>query len=240
MTDFERREHLMKLLKACSTIFLSLGLLSGGSLIAASPSVAAMPPANYPMNDVFGHGSSPYGSIAIRRGFYDSDSNSGWAYDKARWKHGIWNVETMKFVLGSNYSGNTYSNGTAVQYAWAQEWQTVNGTRKLVREQKIRAVSILNRSVTVSGRTSTNPAGLFTMYCDFGDPSKVLCPSWVNNVTSRQAAASALSADVPSDSPTSGSSAPSVSGRSSSATADSSETSTVTISYKPAGATATK
>lgn len=58
--------------------------------IFAAPAQAAAPPPGYPTSEIMAQvKNSKYGTIPIRRGFYDSATNKGWGMDKAWHKHNL-------------------------------------------------------------------------------------------------------------------------------------------------------
>ncbi|GGC83401.1 hypothetical protein GCM10011512_07710 [Tersicoccus solisilvae] len=143
-----------------------------------SASVAAMPPRYYPYNQILWWAHTPKGDIPVRRGYWDSVSKSGFGFDKIFWHHDLWNRSTISTVLTGSSSIDKVDAGTYVKYVWLQIRDV--RTKRVYLEQKVRAVVILNRAVNVKGYQTSSPAGLFTMYCDYGDPSRTKCPDWVN------------------------------------------------------------
>jgi RHS repeat-associated protein len=118
-------------------------------------------------------------SIVIQRGYYGwkkPGEMGGVGYDKARHKHGIWNLATMNLVLKTKRI--TYSHGTTWKYR-KKVYEVVDG-ELTGRSVVIRAV-VDFRWDKRSGRTGfMGQKGLITMFCE--NPSRAdMCPSYVNN-----------------------------------------------------------
>lgn len=69
------------------------------------------------------------------------------------------------------------ASGTYVQFAWVQG---KDSRGNIVKSQKIPAVSVPRASSRIGGYQTSYPVGLLTMYCDYGDPSRLKCPDWIN------------------------------------------------------------
>lgn len=79
-------------------ILLALGTAAIIAGTISVPAQAAPPPPGYPSNEVLGYGQGSAASYVIRRGFYDSDADQGFGFDKAYHKHGIYSVGAISWA----------------------------------------------------------------------------------------------------------------------------------------------
>lgn len=130
----------------------------------------------------------PYlASIPARRGFYCIQANGtglGFGYDKAWHRHNITNLKSIQFALKAPYFFAVASDigGTGynfVSYARRKECDE-KGNCEFTDEQKVVAATTTGNSDYYYGMPAGHPVGLVTVYCDYGDPTRLLCEPWVD------------------------------------------------------------
>lgn len=126
-------------------------------------------------------------SIPVRRGFYCIQANGtglGFGYDKAWHRHNIKNLKSIQFVLQAPYyfevasdiGGKGYN---FVSYAQRKECDA-EGNCEVKEDQKVVAATTTGNNDYYYGMPAGHPIGLVTVYCDYGDPLKLLCKDWVD------------------------------------------------------------
>ncbi|MFC9876257.1 hypothetical protein [Nocardia salmonicida] len=133
-------------------------------------------------------------TVPVRRGFYcvpDSakgdialEAKYGWGfgYDKVLYRHNISSLNAITFVLKSERTFTNASGDTNFR-AWAREKRCQGGKNcVVVKEQEVLA-SASKKAVEPydPGRMpGGDPLGLLTLYCVYGDGTKLRCEDWIN------------------------------------------------------------
>ncbi|MFC8383754.1 hypothetical protein [Nocardia sp. NPDC057272] len=134
-------------------------------------------------------------TVPVRRGFYcvpDSakgnivaEARYGWGfgYDKVRHRHSISSLNAIHFVLTAERTFTNAAGDTNFR-VWARERRCQGGKNCVtLREQEVLG-SASKKSVDPydPGRMpGGDPLGLLTVYCVYGDGTKLRCDDWVNN-----------------------------------------------------------
>ncbi len=120
-----------------------------------------------------GYGQGSAANYPIRRGFYDSDADQGFGFDKAWWKHGIYSVGAISWAMGGTerwwegtdfltrvYANKITCDSFGCQVDASQPVKTVTGTQSVT---------------TYYGQPVYGQLGLKTIYCE----GYIVCPWWV-------------------------------------------------------------
>jgi len=151
----------------------------GAAFMLAAPgiAVAAPPPPGYPTSQILATAINPtLGNIPIRRGFWDSDTDKGWGYDKARHKHNIYSIYAQKRVL---MSPNIEQQGTSYALrTWAGRYRCSGSSCRLVEQREVRGIFAKVHMTDFHGWPVNGILGLQTMYC-INPQAAARCPEWV-------------------------------------------------------------
>ncbi|QXT63018.1 hypothetical protein [Tessaracoccus palaemonis] len=160
------------------------------TLVAPAPAHAAAPPKGYPAGTIMQttHNAKLGIGIPLRRGFFDSDVNKGFGWDKLWSYH---NITTLKAVANMSKSTNTTIQGTSVILkTWAGRMECSALSCRVTEQMELRLVAVTSnpgkytytaanpkRKVTVSTGATSQSWGVQTAYCVL--KSGVRCPDWV-------------------------------------------------------------
>jgi len=163
-------------------------LLVAAPLVVASPVSAKPPPKGYPTNEIKAYGYGGGFKFPIRRGFYDSDRDEGFGWDKVYWKHNITSIGAIQFAMGGPgaWQGNDWATSA---YANKVVCNSSGGNCKVAESIKVLTVSSRTTYSVYYNQPVGGVLGLKTAYCI----GYVKCPSWVtiglsNGGTARAAA----------------------------------------------------
>ena len=126
--------------------------------------------------------------IPLRRGFFDTDVNKGFGWDKV-WNYH--NITTLTAVANMSKSTNTTIQGTSVILkTWAGKMECSAFSCRVTEQIELRLVAVTSnpgtysytaanpkRLVTVSTGATNQSWGVQTAYCVLA--SGVRCPNWV-------------------------------------------------------------
>ncbi|MCM6778719.1 hypothetical protein NDR87_35110 [Nocardia sp. CDC159] len=133
------------------------------------------------------------GDIPIRRGYYcvpkkyegnevaESTYGYGFGMDKARYRHHITRIKVIDFTL-RNSRGTGNPRGNYEFHAWARKKRCDDSGNncKVIQSQEVIAVASRGEGKDPYDMPTGSPIGLITFYCNYGDPTKLRCESWVN------------------------------------------------------------
>lgn len=157
-------------------IRLDQAIVDGSSRADGSYSPAAPPPPGYPKYQVMstwtGHDNADF---AIRRGYWDADSDQGFGFDKIYWKHNLTIPAvraTTKYPANvSKVGGTTYNYDTPVNHVRCSGWWVFRKC-KVVETLTVRAGHDFRKL------RDGKPFGIVTAFC-VNIPGR--CPDWVKN-----------------------------------------------------------
>ncbi|WP_319437589.1 hypothetical protein [Mycobacterium sp. RTGN5] len=162
-----------------------------GGVQAVDFKEAPPPSSPYPINDVVADATDLDGNhVVMRRGYYDAQTQQGFGFDKAYWRHGVINPNVFKDLIShSRPISNT--NGTLVYEVPINRVHCTSGPLGIPscndtgESLTMRIVANINGSPTVPGG---GQKGLITMYPIAGGsgvvelgPNWTWTPPWVNN-----------------------------------------------------------
>ena len=147
--------------------------------IFAAPAQAAAPPPGYPTSEIMAQvKNSKYGTIPIRRGFYDSATNKGWGMDKAWHKHNLRSLKAQT-VLVKSPNGTKQGNGNIDLKTYAGKYKCdKNKICKLEKQQLVHAIYAPNNADKIQRWPVGGKLGLLTAYCS-NDNKALDCANWV-------------------------------------------------------------
>ena len=146
-------------------------------------SAIGTPAAYYPASQILAYGQGHASNWPIRRGYFDG--KKGFGYDKSYHKHGIWNLKTMSWAMGSP---TIKVEGTQrAMTSYARKLRCDDKLVNCIVDKQIQVKAVVETAYKQSyyGQPINGRLGLMTVYCI----GPTVCPSWVNNVTSGCAAA---------------------------------------------------
>ncbi|WP_396928285.1 hypothetical protein [Mycolicibacterium sp.] len=162
-----------------------------GGVHAVDFKEAPLPSSPYPINDVVAEATDLDGNhVVMRRGYYDAQTQQGFGFDKAYWRHGVINPNVFKDLIShSRPISNT--NGTLVYEVPINRTHCTSGPLGIPscndtgESLTMRIVANVNGSPTVPGG---GQKGFITMYPIAGGsgvvelgPNWTWTPPWVNN-----------------------------------------------------------
>jgi hypothetical protein len=146
--------------------------------VLAAPAQAAAPPPGYPTSQVMANASNPtFGTIPIRRGFYDADANKGWGMDKAWNKHNLRSLNGQKILMGSP-NATPQGNGNVDLKTYVGYYKCSGKSCTLQKQVLVHGIYAPNDATYIQGWPVGGKVGLFTAYCD-NDNRALDCPNWV-------------------------------------------------------------
>lgn len=169
-------------MKNSISIFLKAVLVSVMAILLSSTIVyAAPPPPGYPTSQIMAQvKNSKYGTIPLRRGFYDSATNKGWGMDKAWHKHNLYSLNAQSILLKSP-NGAKQGNGNIDLKTYVGKYNCPSKTSKICNLEKqllVHAIYAPNDANYIQGWKVGGKVGLLTAYCS-NDSNAKDCPDWV-------------------------------------------------------------
>lgn len=155
---------------------LSLSSLGVDDASAAGP--AAPPPAGYPVASIVGNAhNAKFGTIPIRRGYYDADANKGFGWDKIWNKHRITTISAAQVVMGST-NATLQGNSNWLLKTYTGYYRCSGAVCTLVKQQEVNGVYAPNANVYIGGFYISGVIGALTAYC-VNDVRSNDCAPWV-------------------------------------------------------------
>ncbi len=188
----------MKIIK----IVLTALILVGGGIVVGHPASAQgtddcskrNPPfPKYDSSAVLRTVPTAVGDIPIRRGFYcvpnsaqgnevaEASLGFGFGMDKVQHRHHITKIKIVDFPL-RNSAPRKNERGVYEFRATARMKRcSDSGTNcEIIKKQPVIAVASTRKEDTYYDMPGGDPLGLMTLYCDYGDPTRLRCEPWVN------------------------------------------------------------
>lgn len=138
--------------------------------------------AYYPASQTLAYGQGHASNWPIRRGYFDG--KKGFGYDKSYHKHGLWNLKTMSWAMGSPTIKEEGSQRVMTSYARKFRCDAKKANCIVDKQIQVKAVVETAYKQSYYSQPINGRLGLMTIYCI----GTTVCPSWVNNVTSGRAA----------------------------------------------------
>lgn len=165
------RSHFKRTIKAS----VILTAICGIALTSALPAQAAPPSKGYPTNEIKAWARDVTGySYPIRRGFYDSDVDKGFGFDKIYHKHNLRSLGAIQFVFRSPHI--TYEGKDVKYTAYANKLRCNTTRTKCTVDASYKVYGIGNK--IHENKYYNQPVGgilgVKTTYCI----GVIRCPDW--------------------------------------------------------------